>query len=52
VPGQSGTGARSMVAWSCVEATKVIQIGKAMTSSPRITTMWLSQVRKGRFSTM
>ena len=37
VPGQIGTGGRSIVSWSWVEATKVIHTGKAMMSSPTIT---------------
>jgi len=41
-PGSSGNRRRaSMVAWSWVEATKVIQTGKAMMITPRISTRWL-----------
>src|SRR5690348_1351230 len=41
-----------MVAWSWVEATKVIHTGKAMTSTPSSTMRWLNAVSQGRFSTM
>ena len=34
VPGSSGIGDRSMVAWSCVEATNVIHTGKATIATP------------------
>jgi hypothetical protein len=52
VPGQIGTGWRSMVSWSWVAATKVIHTGKAMTMTPKVTTRWLRKVTKGRFSTI
>ena len=52
LPGQIGTGERSIVSWSWVEATKVIHTGKAMMSSPTITVRWLRKVTKGRFSTI
>src|SRR5437868_13724100 len=43
-------GERSMVGASCVEATKVTQIGKAISPTPSSSTTWAKMVRKGRFS--
>ena len=51
-PRSNGIGGEVIWAWEIVEATKASQIGKKMTSTPRIIRAWVSQRPAPRFSTM